>query len=181
MKQTRSQPLIMSGHADREARAKELVTLFVKFLGDHVDLIVRVRRDFLDKPKTQTIMGCHTFGEYCRNVLHYSEQHIRRLIAGRNPATAIYDGSKNRTTALIDNGADDGEDSWVQRLHREGGFVRRCEDPVLRALVLEQARLLDEDAVGNLPEAAYLDAQIVGHICLAARMRKAIQENPTPS
>src|SRR6059036_800355 len=67
MKQTlqRRQPLKMSGHADREARAKELVTLFVKFLGDHVDLIVQVRRDFLVKPKTETIMGCHTFGEYC--------------------------------------------------------------------------------------------------------------------
>src|SRR6266566_10084479 len=88
----KQEPLKMSGStsADREARAQTLVTLFVKFLGDHVDLLVQVRQDFLDKPKAETILGCQSFGEYCKNVLHYSESHIRRLIADRNPATEIY-------------------------------------------------------------------------------------------
>src|SRR5947209_1010675 len=97
-----TEPLILRGsHADREARARTLVILFVKFLSDHVDLLVQVRQDFLDKPNAEAIMGCKTFGEYCKNVLHYSESHIRRLIAGKNPATAIFNGSKNRTTPLI--------------------------------------------------------------------------------
>jgi hypothetical protein len=86
-----TQPLISSGsRADREARAKTLATLFVKFLGDHVDLLVQVRQDFLGKPKGETIMDCHTWGQYCANVLHYSESHIRSLIAERNPATLIH-------------------------------------------------------------------------------------------
>jgi hypothetical protein len=102
------QPLISSGsHQDREARAQTLATLFVKFLSDHVDLVVQVRHDFLNKPAAEKVMGCSTWGEYCKNVLHYSESHIRNLIAGRNPATKIFDGSKNRTTPLITEDAED--------------------------------------------------------------------------
>jgi hypothetical protein len=85
------QPLEISGSsADRETRAQTLATLFVKFVSDHVDLLVQVRQDFLNKPKSETIMGCHSWGEYCRNVLHYSESHIRSLIADKNPATLVH-------------------------------------------------------------------------------------------
>jgi hypothetical protein len=92
-----NEPLKMSGsHADRESRAQTLVTLFVKFLSDHIDLLVQVRQDFLDKETDATIMGCKTFGEYCKNVLHYSESHIRRLLAGRNPATATFNGQPQK-------------------------------------------------------------------------------------
>jgi len=161
-------PLILSGsHADREARARTLVTLFVKFLSDHVDLIVQVRQDFLAKSKTETIMGCHTFGEYCRNILHYSESHIRRLIAGRNPATAIFDGSKNRTPALLEDSRTN-----VQRLH-DSGFVERCKkyDCTLLGLVLAQAIALDEmekaaspsEQWNFLEQAAILEGQIEHH------------------
>ena len=106
------QPLEISGsHQDREARAQTLAGLFVKFVSDHVDLLVQVRQDFLGKPAAEKIMGCSTWGEYCREVLHYSESHIRNLIAGRNPATKIFDGSKNRLLP-------DSQEELVRR-HRE--------------------------------------------------------------
>ena len=151
------EPLILSGsHAEREARARTLVTLFIKFLGDHVDLIVQVRQDFLDKPKTETIMGCSTFGEYCRSVLHYSESHIRRLIAGRNPATKIFDGSKNRIPLLTEN--------IVPRTRFQSG------DVVLDALINEQNYIVrqiaekgDSDAQLSY-KAATLEGRIIRHI-----------------
>lgn len=170
------QPLILRGsHAEREARAEKLVKLFVKFISDNVDLLVQVREDFLAKPATETIMGCSTFTQYCQTVLHYSESHIRRLIAGRNPATAIHDGSKNRK--VLDEDSDDGPTTCVDLLNRPNGFVSRCDDPVLRALALEQARLIDLAYVAETSEekfehclgAATLEGQIVNHIWDAAR------------
>jgi len=154
----KQEPLILSGsHADREARARTLVTLFVKFLGDHVDLIVRVRQDFLDKPTSENIMGCSTWGEYCRNVLGYSEQHIRRLIAGRNPATKIFDGSKGRTPLITEN--------VIAPPARE-----ECGDAVLDALVNEQNYLIYQIAVNGdkdgqlLLKAASLEGKAIRHI-----------------
>lgn len=164
------QPRILRGsHAEREARAEKLVTLFVKFISDNIDLLVQVREDFFAKPATETIMGCSTFTQYCRTVLHYSESYIRRLIAGRNPATAIHDGSKNRK--VLDEDSDD-DISVVEWLNRPGGFVSRCDDPVLRALVLEQARLVDLVHVAETDEemyehclgAATLEGKILNHI-----------------
>jgi hypothetical protein len=152
-----TKPLISSGsHTDREERARTLVTLFVKFLSDHVDLLVQVRQDFLDKPVAETIMGCKTFGEYCRTVLHYSESHIRRLLAGRNPASAIFDGSKNRVPLLP---------NFLPPLARfESG------DVVLDALINEQnhtVRQISEhgDADASLLfKAAALEGKIISHI-----------------
>lgn len=98
----KAEPLKISGstHQDREARAQTLAHAFanacVKFIGDHVERIIQVRQDFLDKGKDKTICGVKTFEEYCEGVLHYSASHIRSLIAGRNPATKKHDGSKNR-------------------------------------------------------------------------------------
>jgi hypothetical protein len=170
------QPLILRGsHAGREARAEKLVKLFVKFISDNLDLLVQVREDFLTKPRNELIMGCSTFTQYCENVLHYSEGHIRRLIAGRNPATAIHDGSKNRK--VLDEDSDDGPATCVDLLNRPKGFVSRCDDPILRALALEQARLMDLAYVAETREeknehylgAATLEGQIVYHICYEGR------------
>jgi len=134
--------------------------LFVKFISDHVDLLVQVRQDFILKPAIEEITGCKTFGEYCKNVLHYSESHIRRLIAGRNPATAIFDGSKNRITPLITETVV--PLSLLQRF--ESG------DVVLDALINEQnyiVRQISENGdadneLGN--KAATLEGKIVNHI-----------------
>lgn len=161
------QPLILSGssHADREARAKTLVTLFVKFLSDHIDLLVQVRQDFLDKPKTETIIGCLTFGEYCKNVLHYSESHIRRLIAGRNPATRIFDGSKYRVSALPSI-------SEVAAGRPQQRF--ESGDVILDALINEQNYLglqleqqvdNDKDSFSTMLKLATLEGKIINHIC----------------
>jgi hypothetical protein len=40
----------------------------------------------MDKGSDETICGCRTFTEYCKNVLRASPSHIRNLIAGQNPA-----------------------------------------------------------------------------------------------
>ncbi len=79
--------------AMRDVRAAELATMFH---GTLLPLLVQVRQDFLDKDAGELINGCSTWGEYCSNVLHYSESHVRRLIAGNNPATAKHDGSTKR-------------------------------------------------------------------------------------
>ena len=51
LKSDEERPLKMSGSpADREERAQTLVTLFVKFIDEHIDLLVQVRQDFFDKP-----------------------------------------------------------------------------------------------------------------------------------
>ena len=116
------QPIILSGHEQREERARALVTLFVKFLNDHVDLLVQVRTDFLEKDKSQTIMECATFGEYCRNILHYSESHVRRLIAGRNPATALHDGSKQRRLRTSKTRDQQSTHAAFQEVRRRKGY-----------------------------------------------------------
>ena len=92
----KAEPLKMSASSkakDREKRARRLANIFV---GEMIPLLVQVRQDFLDKPKNELILGCKTFTTYCRTVLRYSPSHIRRLIAGQNPATAKHDGSKKR-------------------------------------------------------------------------------------
>ncbi|HEV2523320.1 MAG TPA: hypothetical protein VGT24_13150 [Candidatus Acidoferrales bacterium] len=90
----KEEPRILRGStpADREARGQQLANLVIR---EMVPLLVQVRQDFLDKDQSELICGCRTFTEYCNGVLHYSESHIRRLIAGHNPATK-FDGSKNR-------------------------------------------------------------------------------------
>ena len=97
------QPLKMSGsdRKAREDRAQLLADHFTKFIGEHVELLVQVREDFFAKPKDEAIMGCKTFTEYCVGVLHYSESHIRKLIAGRNPASAKHDGTANRKPSVL--------------------------------------------------------------------------------
>lgn len=93
-----NEPRKMSGSElqTREQRAKALAGAFVKFIGEYTELLAQVRQDFLDKKKHESIMGCKTWTEYCVGVLHYSESHIAKLLAGRNPAAAKHDGSKNR-------------------------------------------------------------------------------------
>jgi len=93
------EPLKMSGSKEREERAKRLAGLFVKFISEHTDLLVQVRGDFLAKQKHEKIMGCSTFTEYCVGVLHYSENHIAKIIKGRNPASEKHNGSANRKLA----------------------------------------------------------------------------------
>ena len=109
---------------------------------------------------------------------------------GINPSDDRYGGagydSKSRPDlsneqmwldALKDAGIPPGDPALKKALI----FVSRCQNRFLQKLVLQQGRLLDKDAVRNLPKAAYLEAQIVDEICLVARMQKAIQENPTLS
>jgi hypothetical protein len=156
------EPLILRGStpADREARAHQLASLFI---GEMIPLLVQVRQDFLDKGKNESIYGCQTFTEYCTKVLRYPESHIRRLIAGHNPATK-FDGSKNRRPELTEDLRTN-----VERLH-DSGFVGRCRkhDPVLLGLVIAQAMCIDAHFDGDdeaLNEAARLEGVIVGHIC----------------
>jgi len=96
----KAEPIKMSGPRDREMRARDLAAAFndacVKFIDAYKPDIVQVRKDFLEKGKNETICGVKTFSEYCERVLRYSYSHIRRLIAGQNPATSKHDGSKNR-------------------------------------------------------------------------------------
>ena len=57
---------------------------------------------------------------------------------------------------------------YVEHLHRRGGFVSRCKDPVLRELVLEQAKVLDSaKSAEDTLMAAELEAAIVG--CIMSR------------
>lgn len=157
------EPLILRGSpAHREARAQQLANLFV---GEMVPLLVQVRQDFLDKDKDELIFNCRTFTQYCAQVLRYSESHIRRLIAGHNPATKTFDGSKNRKPELMEDLR-----SSVERLH-DCGFVQKCRgyDPVLLGLVMAQAICLDE---GDLHNAATLEGKIVNHICNEAVLRE---------
>ena len=144
------EPLKMSGStsADREARAQTLVTLFVKFLGDHVDLLVQVRQDFLDKPKAETILGCQSFGEYCKNVLHYSESHIRRLIADRNPATEIYGAAVPATCQVCKK--------ELSSKNQCGRHIREEHpdkaDEILGKRILPQVAPPSESSVSSTPE-----------------------------
>lgn len=166
----RQEPLKISGStsADREARAQQLANLFV---GEMIPLLVKVRQDFLDKPKDELIYNCRTFTEYCIQVLRYSESHIRRLIAGHNPATKKFDGSKNRKPEL----ANEDSRTNVERLH-DSGFVEKCmkHDPVLLGLVLAQAVCLDslDDDLEAINRAALLEGKIVNHIWNEAANRR---------
>jgi hypothetical protein len=163
----KQEPRILRGSvsADREARAQQLANLFI---GEVIPLLVQVRQDFLDKDPHELICGCRTFTEYCIGILRYSESHIRRLIAGHNPAKK-FDGSKNRKPEL----AEDTRTS-VERLH-DSGFVEKCmeHDPVLLGLVLAQAMCLDSPDPKALFRAARLEGEIVGHICNEADKREA--------
>jgi hypothetical protein len=85
-----NEPLILSASPavdPREERARRLGEKYVKFVGDLVPEIVVVRQDFMEKASDETIFGCKTFTEYCTMVLRTSTSHIRRLIAGQNPAS----------------------------------------------------------------------------------------------
>jgi hypothetical protein len=44
----------------------------------------------------QTILGCATWGQFCEEVLDYSERHMRRLMEGANPAAKY----RNKTAAI---------------------------------------------------------------------------------
>lgn len=162
---TRSEPHILRGsHADREARAQHLANLFV---GEMIPLLVQVRQDFLDKDREELIFNCRTFTQYCTQVLRYSEAHIRRLIAGHNPAKK-FDGSGNRKLSEpVDSRTN------VQRLH-DSGFVERCMkyDAVLLGLVLLQAMCLDSSDYAVQLEAASLEGKIVNHIWEQAERRR---------
>jgi hypothetical protein len=161
-----TQPLILRGsvHEDREARAQHLANLFV---GEMVPLLVQVRQDFLDKGRDELIYNCRTFTEYCNRVLRYSESHIRRLIAGHNPAKK-FDGSRNRKPEVMEDVRTN-----VQRLH-DDGFVERCKtyDPVLLGLVMAQALCLDDPDINVRMEAATLEGAIVRHVCSDAHAAK---------
>jgi hypothetical protein len=165
---TRQEPLILRGStpADREARAQHLANLFV---GEMVPLLVRVRQDFFDKEKDELIYNCRTFTDYCTRVLRYSESHIRRLIAGHNPATPKFDGSANRKLEAVEDTRTN-----VERLH-DCGFVEKCRkyDPVLLGLVMAQAIYLDE---GDFGSAAWLEGKVVNHICEEAQRRRENEE-----
>jgi hypothetical protein len=162
------QPLILRGStpADREARAQHLANLFV---GEMVPLLVRVRQDFLDKDRNELIYNCRTFTDYCTRVLRYSESHIRRLIAGHNPATKRFDGSKNRAPEAIEDLRTN-----VERLH-DCGFVEKCRtyDPVLLGLVVAQAICLDER---DLHGAATLEGNMINHFREQVRRRREQDE-----
>jgi hypothetical protein len=106
---TKVEPLLMSGsnpkfknspHADREFRAMALAEAWggtvKEFVLAHHAEIIQVREDFLHKAKSKTICGCETWDTYVAQKLNCSPQHMRRLLAGDNPATAIHDGSSNR-------------------------------------------------------------------------------------
>jgi hypothetical protein len=166
----KQEPRILSGSTstEREARAQQLANLFV---GEMVPLLVQVRQDFLDKPKHEFIYNCRTFTEYCVRVLRYSESHIRRLIAGHNPASKKFNGSKNRKPEL----ANEDPRSNVERLH-DSDFVEKCRkyDPVLLGLVLAQAICLDslDDDPESLNRAATLEGKIVSHISDDAAKRR---------
>lgn len=159
----KSEPLILRGStpADREARAQHLANLFV---GEMVPLLVQVRQDFLDKGNDELIYECRTFTEYCTR-LRYSESHIRRLIAGRNPATK-FDGSKNRRIA----NANDDQRTCVERAFDSGVAERtRKNDPVLFGLYLAQAVSIDEHDIST---AAFLEGEIVDYIVRKGRENK---------
>ena len=160
------EPLNLRGsvHADREARAQQLANLFV---GEMVPLLIRVRQDFLDKERDELIYNCRTFTEYCTRVLRYSESHIRRLIAGHNPAKK-FDGSRNRKPEVMEDVRTN-----VQRLH-DCGFVEKCRayDPVLLGLVLAQAMCLDDSDFNGQLQAATLEGKIVNHIWNEADRRR---------
>jgi hypothetical protein len=159
-----NEPLILRGStpADREARAQHLANLFV---GEMVPLLVQVRQDFLDKDRDELIYDCRTFTEYCTRVLRYSESHIRRLIAGQNPATK-FDGSKNR----LQIAADADQRTCVERAFDSGVAERtRKNDPVLFGLYLAQAYALDG---GDISTAASLEGQITDHIVQKGEEKK---------
>jgi len=158
-----TQPLVLRGsvQAEREARAQQLANLFV---GEMVPLLVRVRQDFFDKDTEELIFNCRTFTEYCTRVLRYSESHIRRLIAGHNPATRKFDGSRNRKPQVV---ADTRTN--VQRLHDDGHAAKlKAHDPVLFGLVLAHAVYLDDPDTTVQLRAAFLEGAIVRHMCRRA-------------
>lgn len=157
----KSEPLKMSGsHKEREERAQDLAKAFVgtciRFISDHTDEIIQVRQDFFDKLKSETIMGCRDFSEYCSDILHYSTSHIRRLIAGRNPATLTHDGSKNRKpklrrleAGLLGNGPT--SSLYGQSLGTTNGAMPGDEDMV-SATVSKQNAHPTRPPVGAVPE-----------------------------
>jgi len=162
-----SEPRILSGstHADREARAQRLADKFVTFVSEAVPLLIQVRRDFLDKDRDEVIYNCRTFTEYCTTVLRYSESHIRRLIAGHNPATKKFDGSKNRQPALLE----DDQRTVEERMWDSGTAQKTLEhDPVLFGLYIAQTRCVDmleaTDDMKWLFDAISLEGKIYSHL-----------------
>ena len=102
----------------------------------------------------ETISGCKTRTEFCDRILKRSVRSIQYALNGRPQPRLLTSETSN-----------------VQRLH-ESGFVRRCQDPVLRALVLEQARCLDSQDIEEQLMAATLEGKIVGHIWNEAEARR---------
>jgi len=50
-------------------------------------LHVELRRRFFVLRPGKSILGCKTWTQFCEKRLHYTDRHVRRLIAGDNPAT----------------------------------------------------------------------------------------------
>ncbi len=98
------QDIMSSTPSEREARGQALAEkfrtglggAFVKFLGEHKDEIIEVRKDFLLKPKTELICGCRTWEDYCTNFLGYHPRHVRRIVEGNNPALSDAENKLSR-------------------------------------------------------------------------------------
>jgi len=93
--------------------------------------------------------GGGTFCSDCKNAQNSGQQYCEKHRKAQPP--------------LISN---------VQRLH-DSGFVQRCQDSVLRAYVLEQARLLDSEDFEDHLGAAFLEGKIVNRIWSEAERRNA--------
>lgn len=83
------------------------------------------RFEALKKEKTRTsILGCSSWAQFCTEVLHYSDRHMRRLMEGTNPAVKYRNKGDHRkktkvfaptavTTPLMRN-ADWTDDDYVK-------------------------------------------------------------------
>ena len=97
------EPDMMSGSSWQTLDNETLAT-FVKegIRQAHItaDAILGLRQRFFDLPKKQTIDGCRTWTEFCKERLRMSDRQARRMIQRteeKNPA-AKHDGSANRMT-----------------------------------------------------------------------------------
>jgi hypothetical protein len=103
-------------------------------------------RRFDALPSGATINGCKTRTEFCERILKRSVRSVQYALHGRNA---------NNVRAQIG----DGEETYVEQIRRK--YEKYKSDPVLYALILAQAELIDR----HDPGAATMEGRIEDYLC----------------
>jgi hypothetical protein len=137
-------------------RVTAVITAAFTKLAEHRAEIQELWDEFEKLQPGETIKGCRTKTEFCRTHIGRSLRAVQYMLAG---------GNHNRGETVSRTDSDDFQ--WDTE-HEE------IQDLVLRALVNEQARVLNQMSTEGpthetVGDAARLEAEIVDHICRVGR------------